>query len=130
MKDIILLLRISYLILALPFLIRIKNLPDLCKYLTPRNIKTNDKKGKIIKYTDFLLGYKIPIFKKYCLRRSLILYNLLRESGINVIINFGIRKDRKGKLIGHSWLTLDGKVYLEDERITEKLIRIDYVFPC
>lgn len=107
-----------------------KNLPDLCKYLTPRNIKTNHRKGKIIKYTDFLLGWKIPIFRNSCLRRSLILYNLLRESGINVIINFGIRKDKKGKLRGHSWLTLDGKVYLEDERITGRLIRINYVFPC
>lgn len=106
-----------------------KNLPDLCKCLTPRSIKTNYRKDKIIKYTDFPLGWKIPVFRNTCLRRSLILYSLLRANGTNVIINFGIRKDKKGKLRGHSWLTLDGKVYLEDERIAEKLIRINYVFP-
>lgn len=104
-----------------------KNLPDLCEFLTPRYVKTNHRKNKIIKYTDFLLGCRI--FRKFCLVRSLILYRLLRESGINVFINFGLRKDKKGKIRGHSWLMLDGKVYLEDERIAEKFIKINYVFP-
>lgn len=113
-------------------MIRIKNLPDLCKSLTPNGyIETNHREDKIIKYSDFLLGWRIPIFRRgSCLIRSLILYKFLRESGVNVYINFGLRKDKKGKLRGHSWLTLDGKVYLEDERITEKFIRINYVFPC
>jgi len=128
-KDTVLFIRIACLVLVTPFLVRIKSLPELCDYFTPKNTNGNYRKEKIIKYTDFLVGWQIPIFTHYCLVRSLILYKLLRENGTNVVINFGVLKDRMNKIGGHSWLTLNGKIYLEDERTIEKFIKIDYTFP-
>jgi hypothetical protein len=47
-----------------------------------------------------------------CLLRSLVLYRVLRESGIAVRIHLGVARDGSS-LSGHAWLTRDGHSWLE-----------------
>ncbi|MFH1278799.1 MAG: lasso peptide biosynthesis B2 protein [Candidatus Eisenbacteria bacterium] len=53
-------------------------------------------------------------FRRTCLRRSLLLAHLLRKSGIEVSICFGVSRG-EGDLRGHSWLAVDGTPFLENE---------------
>lgn len=47
-----------------------------------------------------------------CLRRSLVLYRLLRASGLDVAVELGVRR-AGGRLAGHSWLTWQGRPLFE-----------------
>jgi hypothetical protein len=48
-----------------------------------------------------------------CLRRSAVLYHLLRRAGRPVELWVGVRHDSAGALAAHAWLVRDGKPYLE-----------------
>jgi hypothetical protein len=48
-----------------------------------------------------------------CLKRSAILYHLLRRSGLPVELCIGVRRDAAGPLTAHAWLIRDGIPYLE-----------------
>ena len=65
--------------------------------------------------------------RKPCLYRSLLLYKFLRENGLPVRIHFGVIKTGEG-LIGHSWLTLDGKPFLESGDPGERFV-VTFSFP-
>jgi hypothetical protein len=47
-----------------------------------------------------------------CLRRSLVLYRLLRAQGLDVTVELGVRR-AGGRLAGHSWLTWQGRPLFE-----------------
>ena len=58
-----------------------------------------------------------------CLKRSLVIFRLLRIYGIDVQICMGVRKDPADQgakadqsLQGHAWLMIDGQPFLEDRR--------------
>ena len=48
-----------------------------------------------------------------CLKRSAVLFYLLRRAGRAVELCIGVRRDSDGKLAAHAWLTRDGNAYLE-----------------
>jgi len=48
-----------------------------------------------------------------CLKRSAVLFYLLRRAGRAVELCIGVRRDAEGKLVAHAWLTRDGAAYLE-----------------
>jgi hypothetical protein len=50
-----------------------------------------------------------------CLRRSAVLYHLLRRAGRPVELWLGVRRDHTGALGAHAWLVKEGKPYLEPE---------------
>ena len=50
-----------------------------------------------------------------CLRRSLVLYHLLRRAGRAVELRVGVRKESDGALAAHAWLVRDGAPYLEPD---------------
>lgn len=58
-------------------------------------------------------------WKHTCLRRSAILYYLLRSAGQHVDLCIGVRRDGSGELLAHAWLRRDGEIYLEPGNITE-----------
>lgn len=64
--------------------------------------------------TERLLRFPLFPFRRTCLRRSLLLAHLLRESGIEVKICFGV-SEKEGDLRGHSWLSREGRTFLETE---------------
>ena len=50
-----------------------------------------------------------------CLRRSLVLYHVLRRTGRAVELRVGVRKDGDGALAAHAWLVREGAPYLESD---------------
>ncbi len=48
-----------------------------------------------------------------CLKRSAVLYYLLRRAGRPVELCIGVRRDSDGNLTAHAWLTREGQAYLE-----------------
>lgn len=114
--------RIFILICLLPLLFRLMKIQSLLRLLTPRKTKSPVNPGQreeIIKWTDAILGWDFFIFKTSCLRRSLVLYHFLKQTGLPLQINFGVRKlaqnpkPRWPLLDGHGWLSLRGQSYLE-----------------
>ncbi len=136
-EDLVLWGRIFTLICQLPLLFRLLNIQPLLKLLTPKksdSAMNSDREEKIIKWTDTILGWNFFIFRTSCLKRSLVLYHFLKQSGLPLQINFGVRKAAKNVgeqwplLAGHGWLSLSGQTYLEKNEPlhTFKLI---YSFP-
>jgi hypothetical protein len=56
-----------------------------------------------------------PPWRYTCLRRSVVLYHLLRRAGRRVSLHIGVRKDANGALAAHAWLVRDGVPYLEPD---------------
>lgn len=124
--DIWLFYRVFALITVLPILIKWHTLPGLLKQLTPSSRKpirvfdVDEVRNKTIKYTDFILGWRLGVWKLTCLKRSLVLYHFLRTFGMPVQICFGIRFPQPsgrqadhGHLEGHAWLHYKGNLFLE-----------------
>lgn len=59
--------------------------------------------------------FRLPMFPKPCLRRSLALYRVLTHMGYPVEIHFGVRKQGQ-ELAGHSWVTIHGHPVAEQSR--------------
>jgi len=130
MKKMVLFFRISYYILIIPFLVYIKKLPKLCNSFTPKKCKPRYSNEEIIRLTNFLVGLKIPTSRNLCLKKSLILYRLLRENGLDVCINVGINASGQGNICGHSWLTLKGEpFYVSEEEKQARQFELIYAFP-
>ena len=129
MVDIFILAKVFYLTLILSVELYTKPLPTLLKALTPPpsfRLKNWDI-SKVVKWLDFFSIWGIPPFRESCLKRSLILYKFLREKGIDVKINIGVKKEVK-EVRGHAWLTLNGKPYLIQAGIPQKFT-LCFVFP-
>lgn len=59
-----------------------------------------------------------------CLRRSLVLWYLLRKEGIDSNLRFGVQKAGT-KIMGHAWVEIDGSVINDDENIIKKFTPMD-----
>jgi hypothetical protein len=64
--------------------------------------------------TEAILRSRILPLRRTCLRRCLLLSHLLRRSGLEVFVAFGVDPLEAG-WEGHSWLTLQGRPFLEGE---------------
>jgi len=114
-------------------LLRMK-IPALLRLLdrnsdTIKPFEDQDKKFAELawKYMNFILITCLR-FKKPCLIRSLVLFYLFRKKALNVKIHFGIKKDMS-LFEGHSWLSLNGKYFLEHSN--PQLLHTDiYSYPC
>lgn len=83
---------------------------------------------KIVGYVNFLMCRRPwRNLKNYCYVRSLILYYFLNKAGLAVKINFGV-KDSSRKIKGHGWLTLNNKIYLDDEKLCRDF-KVVYSYP-
>lgn len=76
------------------------------------------------------------IYRPNCLKRSLVLYRVLRDEGVDVQLCIGARLgDRDedeltgGRLEGHAWLVKDGRNFLEKNEETANSYRVTYSFP-
>lgn len=115
------------------FLVKM-NMPNLLRLLdrNPDNIKPFEKQDKEFaelawKYTNFIL-IRFLRSKKPCLLRSLILFYIFRKKALGVKIHFGI-KNKLSPFEGHSWLSLNGKFFLDS--IDPQLSHTDiYSYPC
>lgn len=114
-------LRASLWGLALPALLRLLPLPSLLRLLTPRvraRKGSPESPASRAAVVMAVLSRLPPLRSRPCLYRSLLLYKFLREAGLPVRIHFGVnRREAGGGLVGHSWLTLDGRPFLEREEL-------------
>ncbi|MCP4294302.1 MAG: lasso peptide biosynthesis B2 protein, partial [Proteobacteria bacterium] len=140
--DLWLFMRIFGLITLLPVMVKYLSIPILLKTLTPggkkfgQNLDVDFLIGKIVKYTDYILGYNWLVYKQTCLKRALVLYHFLRKYGIEVQICLGVKKgesirevDSEKIFQGHAWLLYKGNIFLEKKVDVTKTYRITYSFP-
>ena len=68
-------------------------------------------------YVNELLWRLPNPWRNTCLRRSVVLFHLLRRRGRPVALRIGVRRDaaRGGALEAHAWLVRDGVPYLEPD---------------
>ena len=143
LQDAALFMRMFSLVTLLPAMLKLLSIPRLMKLLTPRGTtnfrKPVDDKGRdrIVKYTDYLQGRNVWMFKSTCLRRSLVLYHFLRRAGVNVQICFGVRykgelqqEGSSKELEGHAWLLYKGEIFLERNAAMVRGYTVTYCFPA
>ncbi len=114
LRDWWLLLRITGILLILPPLLRWLPLPRTMRILDPGLGSAPGRSAspaRIIELTQGLLG-RNPVFHDSCLKRSLVLFRLLRQIGQPVIIRFGVTMEGED-IAGHSWLEQSGRPIAE-----------------
>lgn len=75
----------------------------------PKRKGKSEAREKIFRYAHLILYLrKLVGFRDTCLISSLLLCNLLRQSGIGAQVNFGARKDGR-KMAGHCWVSIDNE---------------------
>ena len=110
--------RVGAWLTLLPILLRTRTLPHLLNQLTVareqsrRGSRNLEETIQVVDRVCRLRIFRLPIFPKACLRRSLALYYFLGRSGHPIEIHIGVRKDGPD-LNGHSWVTLGGKTLRE-----------------
>jgi len=80
-------------------------------------------------YVGQVLRRLPPPWRYTCLRRSVVLYHLLRRAGREVSLNIGVRKSGDGALQAHAWLVRDGAPYLEPDRDEHRAFSVIATFP-
>lgn len=68
---------------------------------------------RVAAWIDQLLRRLPWPWRHTCLRRSAVLYHLLRRGGRAIELCVGVRRDEVDALAAHAWLSLDGQPYLE-----------------
>jgi len=131
-RSMLLFFKIGLLVTALPVMTKLLSLPKLMEVLTPGKRKetfVQEEIDLIIKITDLILNQRFFIFYPTCLKKSLVLYHFFNNHGLNVAMNFGIKKDKESdKLEGHGWLTLDNKPFLENYNPLD-FFKVIYSYP-
>lgn len=67
----------------------------------------------LAEWTDRVLGRLPAPWRRTCLRRSVVLYYLVRRAGRGAVLHLGVRRDGRGGLQAHAWLSRDGRSLLE-----------------
>ena len=142
LEEFSLLIRILFLVAVLPIMLKRLSVSKLMQVFTPRNTISYKKKDmkkykeNIVKFTDYILNLTPGMWKGTCLKRSLVLYFLLRKLGMDVRICFGTRYNRnlsnseaKKNLEGHAWLIYKGSIFLERNTELTKTYTMTYSFP-
>jgi hypothetical protein len=111
--------RVGAWLSVLPIVLRTRTLPLVLERLAvaserPRTGNPLDlnQTVQIVVRVCRLRIFRLPVFPRPCLRRSLALYYFLGRMGHPIEIHFGVRKDGRD-LHGHSWVTLQGKALRE-----------------
>ena len=69
--------------------------------------------GRAAAWVDALLERMPGPWRHTCLKRSAVLYHLLRRTGEPIELWIGVRRGDAGALAAHAWLVRDGVPYLE-----------------
>lgn len=107
-------------------LVRLVNVNKVITLITPRETARQVSKGQIrrvVKYVDHILNRTSFLFKKTCLKRSLVLYRFLHRYNCPVDFHIGVHNNDDG-VSGHSWLTLDGQVFADSEDKVSEFVPI------
>ncbi len=142
-EEIWLFVQIFLLVSVLPLLLKFSSIPRIMKMLTPwdlevyETLKLEKLMERIVNFTDYILNHSFWVFKGSCLKRSLILYYLLRKYGIDIQICLGVKYDgglsdseaEERKLDGHAWLIYNGDIFMERNPEVTKTYKATYCYP-
>lgn len=101
--------------LVIPVLLLVVPLDRLTSRLGRRRTTSPARASdrRMAAWIDYQL-HRLPWpWRHTCLRRSLVLYHLLRIEGRPVELCVGVRRDDADALAAHAWLAVDGQPYLE-----------------
>lgn len=112
-RDWLLIARMLSILLLFGVLRHVRSLPELIQTLDPGSEKSAnalpvDRKVQIC---DAILRRLYG--KDYCLRRSVILFHVLRRDGIPVRFVMGVVVRENDSLFGHAWVEMDGEPLAE-----------------
>jgi hypothetical protein len=101
-------------LLVIPVLLLFVPLNRLTRWLgRPRRVPKDTSDALTASWVDRQL-HRLPWpWRHTCLRRSAVLYHLLRGAGRPVELWIGVRRTNTGALAAHAWLVLEGIPYLE-----------------
>lgn len=141
-KDIWLFICIFFWATVLPFIVKFLPFHRTMQMITPLKISRyrKNKKStqeKIVLYTDYILSLNVWIWRKTCLKRSLLLYRFLNKIGMDIQVCFGVKfdksmtsKNKNENVGGHAWLLLNGEIFLERNIEMVREFRMTYCFPA
>jgi hypothetical protein len=114
--ELILVMRIGIFLFVLPLMVRKLQMGELIDRITPagrRRREDSPSMERIIYLCERILRlFQRAGYTYSCLRRCILMYHFLRSYEFPVTINFGAAWD-EGKLMGHSWLSLDGDIIFD-----------------
>ena len=109
-------LRAAVASLAIPPLLELVSFSTVERLLrssTPRRAFVPLDAFVAARWVDGFLAHLRGPWRSTCLRRSAILYYLLRSEGRPVELCIGVRREADGSLHAHAWLLLSDRLYLE-----------------
>lgn len=83
----------------------------------------------LAEWTDRVLDRLPAPWRRNCLRRSFVLYYLMRRAGRSAVLHLGVRRDAAGVLDAHAWLSRNGAPLLEPRTTAAAAYHIIASFP-
>jgi hypothetical protein len=117
-------MRVLVAALMIPPLLRLTTLDRVVGRLgRPARVKRPSaaQQAAIAEAVDRLLGRLPAPWRRTCLTRSIVLYHLLRRSGVPVELRIGVKREQRA-FAAHAWLTREGATYLEVEPPSHEII--------
>jgi Transglutaminase-like superfamily len=125
-------LRAATACIMLPPLVKFVSLERLARWATHARQRTHDTIDPALLsdwVTAFLHRLPGPWYPT-CLRRTVVLYHLLRRAGLGVELWIGVQREAgSGALAAHAWLVRDGEPYLEPDDTAPGHYRVIARFP-
>jgi hypothetical protein len=117
--------------LALPPLLSIVSFARLARWIGRRRPghAAAPPESDLAEWTDGLLRQWPPPWRYTCLKRSVVLYYLLRKAGSPATLHIGVRRNEAGAFVAHAWLTRDSALLFEPPSSSPDLYRVIASFP-
>ncbi len=135
-RELWLLIRIGTLATLLPLLTRSLSLPDLMLWMTPKRPCGDAGRippQRLVGLVEMVLRRDLWIYRPNCLKRALLLYRFLHQTGRPVQLCIGVRAtgpSHPGSTIdGHAWLQFQGVPYLEPLAEQVPSYRVTFSYP-
>ena len=130
-RESMLMIRMAAWIIIVSVAVKLTSLPKVLQLVSARVPSDTPAANqletlKLVHAIDLLLGTDIFMFRPSCWRRAIVLHRYLALNGIESRINFGVKKDGDGKVVGHAWLEHQGEPILEDAPLAYK---VTFAFP-
>ena len=96
----------------------LKRTQQFMKYVTPSTPKTSQGKQEVqdcrMIARMVAVAANHSLYQACCLKKSLVLWWLLKRKGIEANLHIGVQKEGE-RLSAHSWVEINGNVLTDDE---------------
>ena len=103
----------AILIPPLVHLVPLHRLAPRLGKVTSRSLDPAVDSVRVAGWIDAILERLPWPWRSTCLKRSAVLYHLLRRAGVAVELRIGVRRPGPDQLAAHAWLIRDGQPFLE-----------------